>query len=312
MDVNERISAVFDEIAEYYDFEKDRIRKNTYEKASLAIMSYEQPIISGKQVVKDVYGIGKKIGLDIDEFLKTGKIQRLETLRSLYGDKIHILKLFTSIHGIGSATAMKFYNAGYRTIEDLLQSGKLNETQKKSIFYSYHVHQRIPHDIIQKFHLYCLEKLSMISFDIAGSYRRGESFSSDIDLIFIHSTHDMKDVIDLLKDIIIDTLSQGEHKMMGFVTFEKLLYRIDIRMFEKENYVFALMRLTGSKKFNQLMSSRALELGLSLSEYGLIDTFKNDKKSISCTTEQEIFDSLRVMYISPTQRSKTLSKLITY
>jgi DNA polymerase beta len=69
------------------DFEKNvtkQIHKyNAYKKAARAIMDYPQKISSGKEA-QQLSGVGKKIALKIEEFLKNGKINRLEKVNIFF------------------------------------------------------------------------------------------------------------------------------------------------------------------------------------------------------------------------------------
>ncbi len=67
---------------------------------------------------KKLDGIGDKIADKIDEFLKTGKLQKLENIR--HDESAVAINLLTRVVGIGPAKAKELYDAGIRTIEDLV------------------------------------------------------------------------------------------------------------------------------------------------------------------------------------------------
>src|SRR5690606_7834094 len=127
-----------------------------------------------------------------------------------------------------------------------------------------------------------------IKWTIAGSYRRGESSSGDIDLLVeSRDDLDMDVLLSLLDNIIVATLAKGEKKFMGMLRLSDEYYghRIDIRLVDPNEYVYALMYFTGSEQFNVLMRNRAIEFGLTLNEYDLSD----GKNYYPATNEKDIF-----------------------
>src|SRR5690606_24070966 len=111
-----------------------------------------------------------------------------------------------------------------------------------------------------------------IVWTIAGSYRRGEPQSGDIDiLIESSSVIDMNFILNLIEDILPATLASGPTKFMGILRLsDKFLgHRVDIRLIDPESYPYALMYFTGSQQFNILMRNHAIQLGYTLNEYGL-------------------------------------------
>ena len=83
-------------------------------------------------------------------------------------------------------------------------------------------------------------------------------------------------------------------------------HRIDIRLVEPKSYIFALLYFTGSQRFNILMRQRAIELGMTLNEYGLYD---NKGVSQPANSEEDIFNILRIKYIPPEARTRTIGLL---
>ena len=97
------------------DFEKNVTKQiykyNAYNKAAKSIMQYPTKITSGKEALslvknlkKFIYckfvtnsfkkeGVGKKIALKIDEYIKNGKINKLEKV-IFWGVKFYLYKTF--------------------------------------------------------------------------------------------------------------------------------------------------------------------------------------------------------------------------
>jgi DNA polymerase lambda len=217
-----------------------------------------------------------------------------------------ILDKFQTFYGIGPATAMKFYNQGFRTVDDLRSKANLTEAQLLGIQWHSDIIQRIDRrevDAISQSLQKTFEPYKII-WTIAGSYRREEKTSGDIDIIIESQPDlDMSTVISLLRSVLVADLAVGETKYMGIIKIPELSavgHRIDIRLIEKRYYSFALLYFTGSKKFNIICRQRATQLGLTLNEYGL---YNSDKTRIPASSEKDIFDFLGIEYLAPFKRT---------
>ena len=69
---------------------------------------------------------------------------------------------------------------------------------------------------------------------------------------------------------------------------------------DPESWPYATLYFTGSKKLNVIMRSKALDLGLSMNEYGMVN---HRDVSYVAKTEEDIFGYLHMDYLEPTQRS---------
>ena len=151
---------------------------------------------------------------------------------------------------------------------------------------------------------------------ICGSYRRELNTSSDIDLLLCNLDYiDKNDInnCNLLKKYILYlhkkkfliediTYKDVITKYMGFCKLDEKhkIRRIDIRYVPLISYYPALMYFTGSYEFNRKMRKNAIKLGFKLNEYELYDI--NKKIPIMISSEQEIFDILKMNYLSPKDR----------
>lgn len=147
-----------------------------------------------------------------------------------------------------------------------------------------------------------------IKWQIAGSYRRGEPSSNDIDLLVQSGEHfSMEDLIELLRPYLPATLAFGPSKFMGMFRLSDDYYghRIDIRIIPRVSFAPALMYFTGSQRFNILMRQRAIDIGMLLNEYGV---YRGDE-FIYTQDETDIFAALGVVYMAPEERTRTLNAL---
>lgn len=152
---------------------------------------------------------------------------------------------------------------------------------------------------------------------ICGSYRRLKETSNDIDFLIIHpkivSQDDLKKnkyfekYLKLLikNKLIVETLTGTDvkSKFMGLFQLDDNsdVRRIDIRFIPYESYYFALLYFTGSGVFNRRMRQIAIDNGYILNEYGLYD---ENNKNILVKSEKEIFDILNMEYLQPQLRDE--------
>ena len=330
---NQEIAHILNVIAELYKVEKSKpgassnlqYKSKSYITASNNIREYPIPITSEAEALK-VKGVGKSIAKDIGEYLSTKTIIRLEELKANNIDKYNeltlsdvpddsqdVIDLFLSIPYVGPKRAYNYYNSGFRTIEDLWTKGQqyLTDQIKTSIIWLNHTNLRINRNEISLIEQKIRELLPGIKFDIAGSYRRCELDSGDVDVLVEYQPGlDMEEIYNKLKPILPATLNHGQTKFAGIVRLSQLYngHHIDIMLQEPETYHAALLYFTGSKEFNVLIRSRAIEFGYSLNEYGL----KQGDKIIPTSSEQEIFDILKVRYVAPIDRVRNIQSIPTY
>jgi DNA polymerase lambda len=161
--------------------------------------------------------------------------------------------------------------------------------------------------------------------EACGSFRRGKSDCGDIDVLITRKdgkpTHGfLKAVVDeLSKDLITDSLvdpklsSIGTESYMGIGQLRPDLphRRIDLKLYPRDQFGFAVLYFTGSDNFNRAMRLYASKLGYQLSDHGLYSIEKNHKKkivsakgaSICCYKEEDVFAFLGINYVAPKDRS---------
>ena len=159
-----------------------------------------------------------------------------------------------------------------------------------------------------------------IKLEIVGSYRRGELSSGDIDVL-VQNTNGVSidTIVSTLKEfnIISGDLAQGKSKYLGLFHLPNAnTRRLDILIIDPESWGSALMYFTGSQRFNILMRQRAIDLNMRLNEYGLFQKVELNTvieyKKIPTNSEEDIFNLLRVKYLTPAERTKDLVTLNTF
>ncbi|XP_017762148.1 PREDICTED: DNA polymerase beta-like [Eufriesea mexicana] len=314
------------ELANYErNVSKNIYKYNAYRKAAGTLSGLSERVKSGQEARK-LPGIGEKIAKKIDEFLNTGKLQKLEDINK---DENNIaINLLTRVSGIGPAKAKELIDAGIKTLNDLKKhQEKLNHHQKIGLKYFEDFEKRIPRKEIEQIEKLLKDTILNLSKEyivtICGSYRRGKEESGDIDVLLTHPTltsieKDSKKKISVLKNVIeslekkkfiTDTISLGPTKFMGVCQAlgdsKKLFRRIDIRLVSYDQYYCAVLYFTGSDLFNKDMRAHALEKHYTLNEYTLkhltSEGTPGEAEKITC--EEDIFRILELPYKEPKDRN---------
>ncbi|GAB6028468.1 hypothetical protein CHUAL_002627 [Chamberlinius hualienensis] len=311
-------------LTELAEFEKNVSRNvhkyNVYRKAAATLAAYPTKIQSGDEAQK-LNGIGAKIAKKIDEFLSTGKLQKLEKIRA--DDDTQAIQNLTRITGIGPAHAKKLVNEGIKTVEDLrANQDKLTHHQKIGLKYVDDFEQRIPRDEMEAMEKLISSQVKKVDHEylvtICGSFRRGAASSGDIDVLLTHPsfTSEKKKQGNLLKnvvgrlqkvDFITDVLSLGEAKFMGVCVLDKVALhrRIDIRLMPHDQYYCGVLYFTGSDMFNKHMRTIALEKGFTLNEYCIRPQGSTGVpgETLPVSSEKDVFDYLEMKYKKPEERN---------
>jgi DNA polymerase (family 10) len=95
-----------------------------------------------------------------------------------------------------------------------------------------------------------------------------------------------------------EVLGRGENKASARVGREGL--QVDVRALPRESFGAALQYFTGSKEHNVAIRTRAVRMGLKLSEYGLFRA--EDEARVAGTTEEEVYEALGLGWIPPELR----------
>lgn len=294
---------------------KDNFRKIAYSKAIKELKNLKFNIKDINEV-KNISGIGKSILDKIKEYLETGNIKKVldaKICMNIRDDKEKIIEDFLNIWGVGEVKAKLLYEKGYRTIDDIRKNDSiLNRQQLIGLKYYEDLKQKIPRInivVIQTIIKYIINKdygKNSYIMEVAGSYRRGKDYSSDIDIILTSKLFNLNDIVELLMKwgVITDILSMKNEKFMGVGRCPKgnePYFRIDIEFLPKEEYAYGLLYFTGSKDFNREIRQHAKKLGYTLNQHGL----KNNKNGewLEAKTEDEIFKILNLAYLKPCERN---------
>ena len=142
------------------------------------------------------------------------------------------------------------------------------------------------------------------SIELAGSYRTGSEYSSDIDMILV-DYDDIDSVIDNIAEIVkvVDVVNKGKNGAYLLVKLPLLgskVRHLDIRLVDKENVHSYLLYFGSGTVFSKWIRSIAKEKGYKLNEMGLYE-LKNGYH-IKTKTEKEIFKVLGITWVEPEDR----------
>jgi DNA polymerase (family 10) len=282
----------------------------------------------------EVKGLGDALVQKITELHTTGKLEFFEKLKaSVPAGLVEIL----SIPGMGPKKVRALQEKlGVDTIDKLRAACEANQvaaldgfgekTQEKIIA---GIRNR---EAYGKRHLWIeawmaaapilegLRKLPGVQqVESCGSLRRRLETVGDID--FLVATTEPKPIVDwfVSQPGIKEVTARGESK--ASVRLDSGL-QADLRLVPPEQFVFTLHHLTGSKDHNVQMRQRALERGLSMSEWGLFPADDKHGSSagrkpetgnlkpegagnsnqVSVRTEAELFGALGLHFIPPELR----------
>ena len=301
---NIKLSEAFEQLA--IQFKHDRWRSRSYKNAASLLKSHPGTILSGTEAM-EIKGIGKSIGAKIDELIATGKLSLIENRNPNDIQKDRIIQIFEKIYGVGPKTAEKWYDEGYRSLEDI---GKiyhtLTDAQKMGYYYYHQINKRIPRSEMDQYSVIIDKALKEVGavHMICGSYRRGEPDSGDIDCLVKGDLNiNMSVILNTLMrtGIMIGQLALGHTKFMGISRLGEgyNARRIDIVIIAEESWPYATLYFTGSKQLNIIMRTKALQKGYTMNEHNMI----GPGGEYHAKTEKDIFDFLGMDYLEPTQRS---------
>ncbi|KAK3038649.1 hypothetical protein RJ639_027312 [Escallonia herrerae] len=331
-DLNRNITEIFGKLINVYRALGDDRRSFSYYKAIPVIEKLPFKIESVEQV-KHLPGIGKSMQEHIQEIVSTGKLSKLEHFET--DEKVRTISLFGEVWGIGPATALKLYEKGYRTLEDLKHEESLTNSQRLGVKYFDDIKTRIPRHEVQEMEL-VLQKagediLHGVQIVCGGSFRRGKASCGDMDMVITHpdgKSHvgflqkyvkHLKDMKFLREDLVFSTHSEegtdsGVDTYYGLCTYpgRELRHRIDFKVYPRDIYAFGLIAWTGNDVLNRRLRLLAESKGFRLDDTGLFPATygSSDRKrstrgtvTLKFDTEREVFDFLGFPWLEPHERN---------
>lgn len=331
--LNQNITEPFSELRDIYkDALGDDRRSFSYHKA-ISVLEKLPFKIENIDQVKGLPTIGKSLREHIYDILTTGKLPKLDNFKN--DEKVRTLRLLSSVWGIGPATALKFYEKGYKSLEDLEREPSLTTSQRVGLHFYHDLNVKIPRHEVKEMETIIRGVAEDIQPGITvvcgGSYRRGKSVCGDIDFVITHpdgSSHEgflvklvaaLKNRNFLAETLLVSDTNSIEKTDSGVDTYyglckypgRELRHRIDLKVYPIEMYPFGLIAWTGNDVLNRRLRLLAEARGYRLDDTGLFPIVhdshekKGRKKgaSVVCKTERDVFDFLGFPWLEPHERN---------
>ncbi len=258
----------------------------------------------------EVPGFGEAIVGKILEWVKTGKIEFYENLKSTTPPGL--LELLR-IPGLGPKRINQLYSAlKISSLEDLEEAcakdqlltlpGFSVRTQEKicaGIKFVKEHRGRFLWGEAMASALELQEELAghpaVSRVEVAGSLRRSTPVVKDANLVA--ATGDPRGTMAFLAGLpqVERVTGSGEAKISVLL---RNGLNADLQVVGEEEFPFALLYFTGSKEHNIALSRLAKELGYEVNEYGLF----RGKERLSCRDEAEVYRQLGLLWIPPELR----------
>ena len=129
----------------------------------------------------------------------------------------------------------------------------------------------------------------------AGSLRRGRETVGDLDLLVTGPAATAALDRFVAYPHLDEVLGHGENKASARVGHEGL--QVDVRALPPDSFGAAMQYFTGSKDHNVAIRTRAVRMGLKLSEYGLFRI--EDESKVAGATEAGVYEALGLPWIPP-------------
>lgn len=293
-------------------------RVRAYENAARSIegVAGDVTAMSEKDLVA-LKGIGKSTAAKIRQFCTTGRSDKLESLRREYPAEFVRL---TRIPGIGPKTArrlrdeLSIHNVegleaalDQQLLRELPGFGKAKEEKIARAIEQLGLRGkqvRFPSAEARPVAAALVDELGrlpdVIEARFCGSLRRMRETVADIDIVVATGNPQVVGDHVVGLPLVGEVLGHGTTKT-SFVTRAGL--QVDVRVVEPAQLGAAMQYFTGSKSHNIEVRQRALAKGLTLNEYGLVDSESGDL--IASETEEDVYAAIGLEWIPPPMREGT-------
>jgi DNA polymerase (family 10) len=296
---------------------EDSFRIRSYRNGASTVEGYPERVADilhdPSRKVTDIPGIGKGLAVVLQELVERGSSERRdELLRKYPPATLEFLK----IQGLGpKGVALVLEHYRVASIDELEQlcreqklrvlprmGPKLEEKVLKSIAQYRQRHGRFLLSQGESTARELIEYLGGVpgieNITAAGSVRRGRETVGDLDLLVTGPAADA--VLDRFVTFpkVAGVLGRGENKASATVGRDG--FQVDVRALPRESFGAALQYFTGSKEHGIAVRTRAVKMGLKLSEYGVYRAA--DDVRVAGETEEGVYAALGLPWIPPELR----------
>uniref|UniRef100_K3WBD7 DNA polymerase n=1 Tax=Globisporangium ultimum (strain ATCC 200006 / CBS 805.95 / DAOM BR144) TaxID=431595 RepID=K3WBD7_GLOUD len=315
------------ELIKYLHAERDIWREYMYKKVVSSLKAMRTRVRSARDL-QGLWWAKGRLREKVVELLETGKLAKLEAKK--VNPRLKSLVEMSRIWGVGPATAAKFYNMGFKTLDELRKNGDsvLSNQQKIGFKHYDDFLKKIPRAEVTQIEKTVVDEVHRLipnaTAVACGSYRRGKLVSENCDVLVTDLDNEESDILPELlhrlhaSGFITDDLTHvPEHRVgrcasyMGVcrVSTDLPHRRLDIRIYPRACFGFAMLYFTGSDHFNRSMRLFARKKGWNLSDRNLMPVDRVNGKEICkgdtvvCTSEVDVFIALDLEYKDPQERN---------
>jgi DNA polymerase (family 10) len=318
---NQEIARLLAETADLMEIAgEDGFRIRSYRNGATAVEGYPERIVDilrdPARSVTEIPGIGKGLAHVLAEIVERGSSER----RDLLLQKFPPTALeFLKIQGLGpKSIALIFQHYRISTIDELERlcqeqklrvlprmGAKLEEKVLRSIAQYRQRSGRYLLSYAEGVAAELIEALRQVpgveTITPAGSLRRGRETVGDLDLLVTGPAAAAALDRFVAYPRVEEVLARGENKASAKVGREG--FQVDVRALAPGSFGAALQYFTGSKDHNVAIRTRAVKMGLKLSEYGLFRV--EDDGKVAGETEAGVYEALGLPWIPPELRENT-------
>jgi DNA polymerase (family 10) len=315
---NRQIARLLEETADLMEIAgEERRRFLAYRNGAAAVKAWPEPVVDmlrdASRQVTEIPGIGKSLAAAIKEISERGSFERRDQLLEKYPPTA---LEFLKIQGLGpKSIALLWEHYRVSTMDELERlcieqklrvlprmGAKLEDKVLRSIAHYRKSAGRFllsfADDLATQLVEYLGKQEGVSRVTPSGSLRRGKETVGDLDLLVTgpgaaaaldrFTTHPE----------VVELLGKGPNKASA--RFGEQGIQVDVRALPEDSYGAALQYFTGSKEHNVALRSRAVKMGLKLSEYGLFPT--SDDTSLAAAREEDVYAGLGLPWIAPELR----------
>ncbi len=325
MSRNDEVAARLAEFADLLEADGVEYKPNVYRRAADNIRDHTEPIqelaAEGADAVETIDGVGDAISGKVVEYIETGELEELESLRE---DLPVDIVALTRVEGVGPKTVGTLYEAlGIETLDDLAAAAEAGRIQEVKGFGA-KTEQNIRENVAFAREAQGRERLgdarplaeavvaslrdhdTVESATVAGSIRRWRDTTGDVDVLVASTA--APEVIEAFVGLpaAIDTIEAGDSK--ASVRADGL--QVDLRVVVPDEFGAALQYFTGSKDHNVALRNRAIARELKMNEYGVFDVSDVEDPDagqrvgdrVAGETEASMYDALDLPLVPPELR----------
>ena len=318
---NKEIARVLGETADLMEIAaEDGFRIRSYRNGATAVEGYPERIADilkdPARKVTDIPGIGKGLAQVLREIVERRSCER----RDLLLEKFPPTALeFLKIQGLGpKSIALIIEHFRISTIDELERlcqeqklrhlprmGAKLEEKVLRSIAGYRQRSGRYLLSYAETMAAELIEDLRQVpgvdAITPAGSLRRGRETVGDLDLLVTGPQATAALERFLAYPRVEEVLARGGNKASAKVGREGL--QVDVRTLPPDTFGAAMQYFTGSKDHNVAIRTRAVKMGLKLSEYGLFRV--DDDSKVAGATEAGVYEAIGLPWIPPELRENS-------